>query len=138
MLKRSSDGGNQSHAAASRRSSQPSGLPFMKAEHLSTEYRELSILMARAETDKWDNASVMMKVRYDGKLFLWQPNEKNPNYDALIEILGEDEKLWAGNVVLIGLEKDEMTERYHIRVRECETNAAPAPEPPKATKKAGR
>lgn len=117
MLSRSS-GGNS--ASDSNRSSQAGGLPWLKIEHLSSEKRILSILKARGEKDRWKNPSVVMQVRYDGKLFLWQPNAKNPNYDLLIDILGQDESKWPGNDVMIFLEEDELTTRLFPRVSKAE------------------
>lgn len=113
MLQR---GSGDNAAATSKRSSQAGGLPYIKPEHLSTERRVLSVLMARAEKDRWDNPSVVMKVRYDGKLFLWQVNNKNPNYDLFIDILGADETKWAGNDVIVHLEQDNVTDRYYPRI----------------------
>lgn len=117
-------GGGETTAAKSNRSSQPGGLPWLKPANLSTERRTLSILMARAEKDRWGNQSVVLKVRYDGTLYLWQPNAKNPNYDLLIDILGSDETKWAGNEVVAHLEQDPLTEVYWIRVESA--NEKPA------------
>lgn len=114
MLKRSS-GGNG--ASASNRSNQAGGLPWLKAENVVSEPRAASILAARAEDDRWGNNSVVVKLRYDGKLYLWQPNVKNPCFDSLIDILGGDESKWAGNEVLIFCEQDQVTDRYYLRVK---------------------
>lgn len=122
MLQRSGAAANG--AASSNRSSQPSGLPWLKAEHLSAEKRTLTILMARAEKDRWSNNSVLLQVRYDGKLFLWQPNEKNPNFDLLIDIFGGDESKWAGQECLISIEEDKLTRKYFPRVSSIEEREA--------------
>ena len=106
-----------SQATQSRRGAQPTGLPFFKPEHASTDPRTLTILMARAEKDRWDNDSVMLKIRFDGKLFLWQPNLKNPNFETLIDILGQDESKWPNEEVLAYVEIDRMTERPYLRIK---------------------
>jgi hypothetical protein len=123
MLTRSTTGSGANTSSKSDRSKQATGLPFLKAEHLSTEKRALSILGARAERDRWDNPSVLMKVRYDGKLFLWQVNDKSPNFDLLIDILGDDEAKWVGNDVIVYLEQDELTTRYYPRVEKVAATA---------------
>ena len=114
MLKRSS---GSTGASTSNRVNQAGGLPYIKAENVVSDPRTLSILAARSERDKWGNDSVVMKVRYDGKLYLWQPNAKNPCFDALIDILGGDESKWAGNNVLVFCEQDNVTEKYYLRVK---------------------
>lgn len=113
MLQRGGSNGGGRGASAN---SAAGGLPWLKPEHLSTEARTMALLKVRQERDRWRNDSIVIQLRYDGRLFLWQVNDKNPNFDLLIDILGEDETHWAGQEVVIFLEQDPITMRYWPRV----------------------
>jgi hypothetical protein len=92
------------------------GLPYLKADMLSTQPKEVRILMVRNEPKHRFGPSVVVKLELEGKSVLWTLHvTNNPNFGILRKKFGGDENEWADKTILLVLEQDEFSEQYNIR-----------------------
>ena len=107
--------GNESQQSGKKRQG---GMEWLKNEDLNTTPREAKILMVRYNKEGRFGARVEMKLAIDGKIkfFGVPPKNDNTNYSLLTGQFGHDENNWTDQRILLGLEQDEFSNNYFIRV----------------------
>ena len=89
----------------------------LRVEDLSHEPREAKILAVKADPDGRFGAQVIAKIAVNGEIKFWYLDiKKNPNYKHLVGKFGNDENDWAGQRILLGLEQDNFSDNWFIRV----------------------
>jgi hypothetical protein len=100
-----------------QRAGQRGGMNYLKNEMLSTTPKDAKILAVKADSENQFGPRVICKLALNGEVVFWGVNiKKNPNYTILEKKFGLDENDWAGEKILLSLEKDDFTENYQIRV----------------------
>jgi len=89
----------------------------LRVEDLSKEPRDAKILAVKADLEGRYGAQVIAKVAVNGATKFWYLDiKKNPNYKILTAKFGHDENEWAGQKILLGLEQDEFSDNWFVRV----------------------
>jgi hypothetical protein len=84
---------------------------------LSKTPREGKIIMVKADPNGRFGAQVICKVAVNGEIKFWYLDiKKNPNYRLLVEKFGNDENDWVNQKILLGLDLDEFSDNYFVRV----------------------
>jgi hypothetical protein len=84
---------------------------------LTKQPREAKILMVKSDPNGRYGAQVICKLAVNGEIKFWYLDiKKNPNYRLLVDKFGNDENDWAGQKILLGLEQDEFSDNFFVRV----------------------
>lgn len=109
--------GDDSTNVPSRKKQTGSGMVYLRNEDLSLTPQEAKILAVKYDGENKFGARVIMKLAFQGKIFFKGLNiKKDPNYQIAIDHLGQDENDWAGQKILLSLEKDDFSEGYYQRI----------------------
>lgn len=77
----------------------------------------LAVQVAEKQAKWGGGTQVVIKMAIKGAIKFWYLDvAKNPNYQILVNKLGQDENEWPDTEILMGLEKDDFHEVYYPRV----------------------
>lgn len=92
------------------------GVPFLKMEHLSLNTRREAVITDVQIPPRGGFNDVLVKIAMDGHPFIWGLKAKNPNYVLLCKQFGEDSDGWIEKKILLGIEKEQFTEKKYPKV----------------------
>jgi hypothetical protein len=93
-------------------------VPFITVENLSNDPVTAKILGVEAQTGGGFN-DVIVKISIKGRSYFLGLKASNPNYETLINALGQDEKKWIDIEFTIGLNWNEFYEKNFVHIFEC-------------------
>lgn len=93
------------------------GMVYLTNDMLSKQPKAGKILAVKVDTEGKFGTRVVCKLAFDGKTIFYGINiAKNPNYELMTARFGQDENDWVGQGILLGLEKDDFSDQYFVRV----------------------
>jgi hypothetical protein len=112
----SSSSSNQS--SGSRGNRRQGGMQFLRVEDLSPNSDiDAKILAVKVQQDGKFGPAVVLKLALKGETRFWTVTiNKNPNFPVLEKKFGNDENDWVGQKILLGLEKDDWSDQFFVRV----------------------
>ena len=99
---------------------QRAGLPYLKIENVSQDFKKAKIMATQVVPDRTDGSrkfsDIQIKIYYNGQIYLWGLKFTHPVYGALLDFFGSDTDHWQDQEFMLGLELDEFSGRPNLRV----------------------